>query len=70
MPFDCSFQSELEKLPAIMDWKDIQSVLRISDRHMQRILHDPLLHAYHVQGEGWQVARTDFVKWLDDRQDN
>lgn len=70
MFFDVSFQTELMELPPILDWTDIQSVLRISDRTMYRILRDPLLRAFRVEGEGWQVLREDFIEWLDGIQDN
>nr|MBQ2233659.1 helix-turn-helix domain-containing protein [Treponema sp.] len=66
---DC-LKNQMNFLPTILDYKDIQSVLRISNRSMYRILQDPLLKAYKVEGEGWMVNKEDFIEWLELQQDN
>ena len=58
----------IEGLPAILDFKDLQNALRLSERSVWRMLADPALHAYRTD-EGRFVAKADLIAWLEERNE-
>lgn len=66
---DDSILRELEKLPAVLDFADLQSVLRLSARSIWRILQDPRLHAFRDGDGSVNVLRSDLIEWLDAQDD-
>ena len=58
----------LEGLPAILDFKDLRSVFRLSERSVWRMMADPSLKAYRTD-EGRFVAKTDLIAWLESRNE-
>lgn len=54
----------LAELPAILDFKDLQNALRLSDRSVWRILADPALNAYKTD-EGRFVTKADLLAWIE-----
>ncbi len=54
----------IESLPAILDIRDICSILRVSPSTVRREIKRPNgIHAYLADGE-WNVARPDFLAYL------
>lgn len=66
---DDSIRQELERLPAILDFGDLQSVLRMSARSIWRILQDPRLRAFRDEDGSVNVLRSDLIEWLDELDD-
>ena len=58
----------LEGLPAILDFKDLQTAFRLSERSVWRMLADPSLKAYRTD-EGRFVAKADLIAWLEERNE-
>lgn len=66
---DDSIRRELEGLPAILDFADLQSALRLSARSIWRILQDPHLRAFRDEDGSVNVLRSDLIDWLDKLDD-
>ncbi|MBD5438482.1 MAG: hypothetical protein HDR37_12745 [Treponema sp.] len=66
---DDSIRQELEGLPTILDFADLQSALRLSARSIWRILQDPRLHAFRDEDGSVNVLRSDLINWLDELDD-